>query len=221
VAREERDACMPMDRRPNRVGIDDLNSENVRSLYGAKGRPIAIMNVLSVMFGVLAIAVLSAYSFTINAPYIIGENLVNAEVNLVLFSFKPITLFTYFFFLSFAFGLNSPISKQRMLSIGDQFFESLYVISWFFVMLSGFEVLYQIVLWSAGLAVQGLQNPDIIVNWWPSNPYAINVVFASKLVVLIFAISCFSVDYLRRIRGTRERMRERLLSSNDRVGFKS
>jgi len=94
-----------------------------------------------------------------------------------------------------------------MLRIGDQAFESLYVISWFFVMLSGFEVLYQIVLWSAGLAVQGLQNPDIIVNWWPANPYAINVVFAAKLVVLIFAVSCFSVDYLRRIRIVRERVR--------------
>jgi len=180
-----------------------------------------VMNVLSVIFGILAIAVLAAYSFSLNAPYIIGENLVDAEVNLVLFQFKPITLFTYFFFLSFAFGLNSPISKRRLLSIGDQFFESLYVISWFFVMLSGFEVLYQIVLWAAGLSVQGLQNPDIIVNWWPANPYAINVVFAAKLVVLIFATSCFSVDYLRRIRTAREKVRDRLMSSHERLGFKS
>ena len=112
----------------------------------------------------------------------------------------------YLFFLSYCFGLNSPISKQRMLRIGDQFFESLYILAWFFVMLSGFEVLYQIVLWSAALAVQGLQNPDIIVNWWPANPYAINVVFAAKLVVLIFAVSCFSVDYLRRMRNARERL---------------
>jgi len=72
--------------------------------------------------------------------------------------------------------------------------------------MSGFEVVYQIVLWSAALSVQGLQNPDIIVNWWPANPYAINVVFAAKLVVLIFAMSCFSVDYLRRIRSAREKL---------------
>jgi hypothetical protein len=87
----------------------------------------------------------------------------------------------------------------------ERLFEGFYVLAWFFVMLSGFEVMYQIVLWSAGLAVQGLQNPDIIVNWWPANPYAINVVFAAKLVVLIFAMSCFSVDYLRRIRTAREK----------------
>jgi hypothetical protein len=210
-----------MNRKEARVGLGDLGSEQLRSVYGTTGQSMPVMNVLSVIFGILALGVLAAYSISLNAPYIIGENLVNAEVNLVLFQFKPITLFQYFFFLSFAFGLNSPLSKRRLLSIGDQFFESLYVISWFFVMLSGFEVLYQIVLWGAGLSVQGLQNPDIIVNWWPANPYAINVVFAAKLVVLIFAISCFSVDYLRRIRTTREKLREKLMSSHERMGFKS
>jgi len=213
--------CTAMNRKEARVGLGDLGSEQLRSVYGTTGQSMPVMNVLSVIFGILALGVLAAYSISLNAPYIIGENLVNAEVNLVLFQFKPITLFQYFFFLSFAFGLNSPLSKRRLLSIGDQFFESLYVISWFFVMLSGFEVLYQIVLWGAGLSVQGLQNPDIIVNWWPANPYAINVVFAAKLVVLIFAISCFSVDYLRRIRTTREKLREKLMSSHERMGFKS
>jgi hypothetical protein len=210
-----------MNRREARVGLGDLSSEELRSMYGTKGRSIPVMNVLSVIFGILALGVLAAYSISLNAPYIIGENMVDAEVNLVLFQFKPMTLFTYFFFLSFAFGLNSPISKRRLLGIGDQFFESLYVISWFFVMLSGFEVLYQVVLWTAGLSVQGLQNPDIIVNWWPANPYAINVVFAAKLVVLIFAISCFSVDYLRRLRTAREKNQDRLMSGHERVGLKS
>lgn len=165
-------------------------------------------NVLSILFGVLAIGVLVTYSFKASAPYVIGENLVLAEVNLVFIQFKPITLFTYLLFLSYGFGLSSPISKARFLRMGEQFFESLYIVAWFFVMLSGFEVLYNAVLWSAGLSVQGLQNPDIIVNWWPANPYAINVVFAAKLVVLIFAMSCFAVDYLRRMRTLRDRQRD-------------
>ena len=149
-----------------------------------------------------------AYSFKVTAPYVIGENLVLAEVNLIIIQVKPITLFTYLFFVSFGFGLNSSISKERFLRMGDQLFESLYVLAWFFVMMSGFEVMYQIVLWSAGLSVQGLQNPDIIVNWWPANPYAINVVFAAKLVVLIFAMSCFAVDYLKRMRNLRDKATE-------------
>lgn len=169
--------------------------------------PRDVNNILSIAFGVVAAGVLLAYSFKVTAPYVVGENLVLAEVYLPGFIIKPITLFTYMFFLSYAFGLNSSISRTRFLKMDERLFEGFYVLAWFFVMLSGFEVMYQIVLWSAGLAVQGLQNPDIIVNWWPANPYAINVVFAAKLVVLIFAMSCFSADYLRRMRSVREKTR--------------
>ncbi|HKM49591.1 MAG TPA: hypothetical protein VJZ75_00265 [Candidatus Bathyarchaeia archaeon] len=202
-----------MDKRVTRGGSIPVDSDAVLSMYGASRHSLPLMNVLSILFGFLAISVLAAFSFRASAPYVIGENLVVAEVNLGILIIKPITLFTYLFFLSFAFGLNSPISKQRLLGIGDQFFESLYIVAWFFVMLTGFEVIYNAVLWCAGLSVQGLQNPDIIVNWWPANPYAINVVFAAKLVVLVFAISCFSVDYLRRIRTTREKIRDVTLSN--------
>ena len=180
----------------------------VRSLNGLVAGsfvPKDLSNILSIVFGLLAFTVLLSYSLKVTAPYVMGENLVLAEIYLPGFVIKPITLFTYLFFVSFAFGLSSPISKARFLRMGDTLFELLYVVAWFFVMMSGFEVMYQIVLWSAGLAVQGLQNPDIIVNWWPANPYAINVVFAAKLVVLIFAMACFSVDYMRRIRSLREK----------------
>ena len=197
-----------MDKRVTRGGPVTIDSKSPLSMYGTSNESLPLMNVLSIVFGFLAISILAVFSFRASAPYVIGENLVVAEVNLGILQIKPITLFTYLFFLSFAFGLNSPISKQRMLRIGDQLFESLYVVAWFFVMLTGFEVIYNAVLWSAGLSVQGLQNPDIIVNWWPANPYAINVVFAAKLVVLVFVISCFSVDYLRRIRTTREKIRD-------------
>jgi hypothetical protein len=187
--------------------------DTIRSVSGATVRgaarlvPVDITNVLSICLGVLAIAVLLAYSLRPTAPYVVGESLVLAEIPLPGFVVKPITLFTYLFFASYAFGLSSPISKSRFLRMSDNTFEILYVAAWFFVMMSGFEVMYQIVLWSAGLAVQGLQNPDIIVNWWPANPFAINVVFAAKLVVLVFAMACFTVDYLRRMRTVREKAR--------------
>jgi hypothetical protein len=188
--------------------IESNAGAGVRSLNGLVAGsfvPRELNNILSIAFGLLAFTVLLSYSVKVTAPYVVGENLVLAEVYLPGFVIKPITLFTYLFFVSFAFGLSSPISKSRFLRMGENLFEMLYVLAWFFVMMSGFEVMYQIVLWSAGLAVQGLQNPDIIVNWWPANPYAINVVFAAKLVVLIFAMACFSVDYMRRMRTLREK----------------
>jgi len=188
--------------------IESNAGAGVRSLNGLVAGsfvPRELNNILSIAFGLLAFTVLLSYSVKVTAPYVVGENLVLAEVYLPGFVIKPITLFTYLFFVSFAFGLSSPISKSRFLRMGENLFEMLYVLAWFFVMMSGFEVMYQIVLWSAGLAVQGLQNPDIIVNWWPANPYAINVVFAAKLVVLIFAMACFSVDYMRRMQTLREK----------------
>jgi hypothetical protein len=184
------------------AGVPASGSALLRSVM-----PRDITNILSIALGLLAVATLLSYSLKTTAPYVVGENLVLAEVFLPGFVIKPITLFTYLFFLSYAFGLNSPISKVRFVRMGERLFESLYILAWFFVMVSGFEILYQIVLWSAALSVQGLQNPDIIVNWWPSNPYAINVVFAAKLVVLIFAMACFSVDYLRRLQTAREKFR--------------
>ena len=196
--------------------IEGSTGTGIRSLSGVVAGPFVprdVNNILSIVFGLLAVSVLLSYSFKVTAPYVVGENLVLAEIYLPGFIIKPITLFTYLFFVSFAFGLNSPISKARFLKMEDRLFELLYVVAWFFVMMSGFEVMYQIVLWSAGLAVQGLQNPDIIVNWWPANPYAINVVFAAKLVVLIFAMACFSVDYLRRIRTLREKARPTSIGS--------
>ena len=188
--------------------IESNAGAGVRSLNGLVAGsfvPRDLNNILSIAFGLLAFTVLLSYSVKMTAPYVVGENLVLAEIYLPGFIIKPITLFTYLFFVSFALGLSSPISKSRFLRMGENLFEMLYVLAWFFVMMSGFEVMYQIVLWSAGLAVQGLQNPDIIVNWWPANPYAINVVFAAKLVVLIFAMACFSVDYMRRMRTLREK----------------
>jgi hypothetical protein len=196
--------------------IESNAGAGVRSLNGLVAGsfvPRDLNNILSIAFGLLAFTVLLSYSVKVTAPYVVGENLVLAEIYLPGFVIKPITLFTYLFFVSFAFGLSSPISKSRFLRMGENLFEVLYVLAWFFVMMSGFEVMYQIVLWSAGLAVQGLQNPDIIVNWWPANPYAINVVFAAKLVVLIFAMACFSVDYMRRMRTLREKARPTSMGS--------
>ena len=67
------------------------------------------------------------------------------------------------------------------------------------------------VLWSAALAVQGLANPDVVSNPFPVsvNPTPINVVFASKVIVAIFFMSIFLIDYIHRI--DRRRNEEALL----------
>ncbi|MEM2122387.1 MAG: hypothetical protein QXE79_01995 [Candidatus Bathyarchaeia archaeon] len=158
---------------------------------------------LSVFFGGVALASIIVASFSAAPPYVVGENLVLMEIHLLPgFYLKPITLFTYSFFLMFAFGLYSPPTLRRVRSLPPITLRFFHVVAWFTALASGFELVYHMVLWSAALSVQGLQNPDIVVNIWPQNEFPINVVFSSKLVVMIFVISLMVIDYLRRVEGS-------------------
>jgi len=158
------------------------------------------MTVLSWLSGVGAVAVLLGNTLRSSPPYVVGDALVSAEVYVLPWIYmKPMTLFTFLFFLSYAFGLSSTSTRERFMRMPSGVRNTMGVLAWLFAMGSGFEIVYHVVLWSAALAVQGLQNPDIIVNPWPNNPYPINIVFSSKLVALIFAASCFTISYIARI----------------------
>ena len=163
------------------------------------------MTILSWVSGVGAIAVLLGSTVRSTPPYVFGDALVSAEVYVLPWIYmKPMTLFTFLFFMSYAFGLSSTSNRERFVRMPMSVRNTVNVLAWLFAMGSGFEIIYHVVLWSAALAVQGLQNPDIIVNPWPNNPYPINVVFSGKLVVLIFALSCFTISHLGRIEREKE-----------------
>jgi len=196
------------------LGASDLGDEHERVVlaHGISSTLRAIvserylMNTLSWLSGTAAIAVLLANTLKATPPYIVGDALVSVEVYVLPGIYmKPMTLFTFLFFLSYAFGLISTSARRRFMQMPSLVRSIVYVSAWLFAMGSGFEIVYHIVLWSAALAIQGLQNPDVIVNPWPNNPYPINVVFSGKLVVLIFALSCFTIDYVRRIESEKER----------------
>jgi len=140
------------------------------------------------------------------AGTIVGESMVMIEVQVLPgFFMKPITFFQFSMFLSFAFGLYTPVTRQRMLSAKPNILRTVYIGAWLVAMGSAFEIIYQMVLWSAALAVQGLANPDVVSNPFPVsvNPTPINVVFASKVIVAIFFMSVFLIDYIHRIDRTR------------------
>jgi hypothetical protein len=162
-------------------------------------------SILSIGFGVAAMAMILGATLT-PAGQILGESLVLIEVQVLPgFFMKPITFFQFTMFLSFAFGLYTPLTRRRMLSARPSILRTVYIGAWLVAMASGFEIIYQMVLWSAALAVQGLANPDVVANPFPVsvNPTPINVVFASKLIVAIFFMSIFLIDYIHRIDRTR------------------
>jgi len=140
------------------------------------------------------------------AGQIVGESMVMIEVQVLPgFFMKPITFFQFSMFLSFAFGLYTPLTRRRMYSARPSVLRTVYIGAWLVAMGSAFEIIYQMVLWSAALAVQGLANPDVISNPFPVsvNPTPINVVFASKVIVAIFFMAVFLIDYIHRIDRTR------------------
>ena len=160
-----------------------------------------MFSILSIGFGVAAISMILGATLTPTGQ-VIGESLVVIEVEVLPgFFMKPITFFQYCMFLSFAFGLYSPLTRHRLMNARAGVLRTMYIGSWLVAMGSGFEIIYQIVLWSAALAVQGLANPDVISNPYPVsvNPTPINVVFASKVIVAIFFMSLFLIDYIHRI----------------------
>jgi hypothetical protein len=173
-----------------------------------------MFSILSIGFGVAAISMILGATLT-PAGQIIGESLVLIEVQVLPgFFMKPITFFQFSMFLSFAFGLYAPVTRQRMLAARPGILRTVYIGAWLVAMGSGFEIIYQMVLWSAALALQGLANPDVIANPFPVsvNPTPINVVFASKVIVAIFFMSIFLIDYIHRIdrRRSEEALLERL-----------
>jgi hypothetical protein len=158
-------------------------------------------SLLSWIFGTTSVLVLVIYAVRTTFPYIVGDNLVLVQVEVVPGIFmKPITIFMFSFFLWFVFGLYTPSSIRRFEQMLPEVRRLLYSVAWLGVLASGFEIIYHIVVWTAALSVQGLQNPDIIVNPWPLRSMTpINIVFATKLVFLIFVISCFIIDYIKMI----------------------
>ena len=163
-----------------------------------------LFSILSIGFGAAAIAMIVGATLT-PAGQIVGESMVLIEVQVLPgFFMKPITFFQFSMFLSFAFGLYTPLTRRRMLSARPGVLRTVYIGAWLVAMGSGYEIIYQMVLWSAALAVQGLANPDVITNPFPVsvNPTPINVVFASKVIVAIFFMSVFLIDYIHRIDRT-------------------
>jgi hypothetical protein len=160
-----------------------------------------IFSILSIGFGVAAISMILGATLT-PAGQIIGESLVVIEVEVLPgFYMKPITFFQFSMFLCFAFGLYSTPTRERLMNARPSVLRTLYIGAWLVAMGSAFEIIYQMILWSAALAVQGLANPDVISNPFPVsvNTTPINVVFASKVILAIFFMSMFLIDYIHRI----------------------
>lgn len=73
-----------------------------------------------------------------------------------------------------------------------------------------YEIFYNFMIWSAlEVLTQSCSpspcSPDVIASRWPSLPKPLNLVFVTKVVVLVFSLSVYSLWFLYKVEKEIER----------------
>jgi hypothetical protein len=132
------------------------------------------------------------------SPTVYGEQFIFNEWAPVPFiQVKPITAIFVFVFLFYAFLIQHFENKISVMSRDIRQF--LFIIAFLMTIGSLYELLFNFTLWGALMSTTGVSNPDILINRFPNPETAVSLVYASKLVVLIFAMSSYSVFFLHRL----------------------
>jgi hypothetical protein len=191
--------------KPNRAGLLQIRTTLVN-------RPWSILSWTS---GIAAAAFILYYGLQVplGAKIDLGAQFVLTEwPGPQLFPFfyaKPITWFSYFAFLYWAFGLES--QKPHLLRLSPRTRRALFIVTSVVAFGALYEIFFNFALWSAFMDVSGVLSstcnasppacsPDALANKFPStltNP--INLVFATKVVTTVFALSIYSLWFLNRL----------------------
>ena len=132
------------------------------------------------------------------SPTVYGEQFIlNEWAPIPFIQFKPITLIFVFVFLFYTFLVQHFEKKIIKLSRDIRLF--LFIIAFLMTVGSLYELFFNFTLWGALMSTTGVSNPDILVNRFPNPETAVSLVYASKLVILIFAMSSYSVFFLHRL----------------------
>ena len=116
-----------------------------------------------------------------------GEPFIIDEWHILPFvQFKPITLIVFFGFAAWAFFLEGVENWFKSLDKG--WIRLLMVIVALVSFGSLYELFFNFTLWGSLMVITDVQNPDILVNRFPVEETAVYLVYASKLVLLIFLL---------------------------------
>jgi len=166
---------------------------------------VNIFRIVSAVFGVLAIAVLLRVIFAHPEEYAVGERFVIDEIviptSFYVFHFKPITLFAFFSFLFWVFGLESWEKQLKKLPLAVR---RLFII--FFALVTfvfGYEAIQNFLQWTSFyILYQG--NIDLLYHKLnPAMPKPVNFNFISKLFTMFVAGSLYSMYFFNRLEKNR------------------
>ena len=152
-----------------------------------------------------------------NPPGDIGAQFVLAEWPDPKFSpyfyAKPITWFSYASFLYWTFGLEA--QRAHFLKFPERTRRFLFIITAVVAFGAFYEIFFNFMLWSALEVLtqncfQPPCNPDLLVNKFPLLRNPINLVFATKVVTLVFGLAIYSLWFLYRVEKETERRNQTL-----------
>lgn len=183
--------------RPSKLGYVELRALMER-------RPFSILSWTS---GLLALTFILYYGLQATTNPQLGFQFVQAEwpppgVSPYFYA-KPITWFGYFSFLYWTCGLEA--KKARFLTLSPEVRRLLFIGTAVVAFGAFYEIFFNFAIWSALIAVTSAScipppcNPDFLANPFPNVKTTLNLVFATKVVVTVFALSMYSLWFLNRV----------------------
>jgi hypothetical protein len=130
----------------------------------------------------------------------VGEEFVKEELPppaMFPYFLKPITWLMITIFAGWFSFLE--LMKNRFRTIGHNW-RYFYTLTLFVIAaISFYEILYNFMYWGVVLSRQpsGLLNPDSVTNGFPSQLYQVNLVFATKVGVTIFACAVYALSVVK------------------------
>ena len=136
------------------------------------------------------------YRYTQGHNDVIGQPFVDTEIpspDSAPFFLKPVTwlmIFTMSGWISFL-----ELVKRKIRSLGANW-KFLYALLLFLIAsLTLYEIMYNFMLWGSILSRQDIRhsNPDEATNSFPTESHRVNLVFATKIGVMIFVCSLYAL----------------------------
>jgi len=164
-------------------------------------------SILSWSAGIVAITFIGYYGILSisNPPTDVGAQFVTAEFPppsvSPWFYGKPITWFIYAAFLYWSAGLEA--QKIHFLKFSERTRRFFFIVTALVAFGAFYEIFYNFMIWSALEVLTqtcgGPCSPDVISSRFPDLPKPLNLVFVTKVVILVFSLSMYSLWFLYRI----------------------
>jgi len=176
---------------------DFSNEENkIKSAYKIICIVSAIIIITTIIYGT-AVAIIQGVD-------VVGETFVTVEFpppELVpIFYAKPVTWLSASI-IAFWFSLFE-LQKKRILGLSKFIRQICIFIAFFIAVMAFYEVLFNFTIWGALMAkesIVGELDPDILLNKWPNPEIPWNLVFATKLFLVLTIVAIYTFYFLSKI----------------------